>query len=277
MSDTIWYYARGESEQGPISSAQIKALAATGALRKSDLVWKEGMENWLPASEVDELFPGGKAKSKPKDSEKKTATNGKDSGEKKPRPKAARPSMPSDVDIAQVIRSVGRALVVLGVLVVLMSRGCDSLGVRKVARLQSIAESAESDFQRSWDREKSRLETERQSLQERGNLSNLEQQRLNKIPNELTELNSKRSEEQKTLRRTKWSSYQISAEDAESSNRMWGYWRLLGFLFGTMVLAVGLLFVTPTTEGPERWICLVMLTVILYSVYTADSVWGGSF
>ena len=38
MSESIWYYARGESEQGPISTAQIKALAATGALRRDDLV-----------------------------------------------------------------------------------------------------------------------------------------------------------------------------------------------------------------------------------------------
>ena len=62
MSESIWYYARGESEQGPISSAQIKALAATGALRRDDLVWKEGMQNWLPASDVDELFPSNKKK-----------------------------------------------------------------------------------------------------------------------------------------------------------------------------------------------------------------------
>ncbi len=275
MSDTIWYYARGESEQGPISSAQIKALAATGALRKNDLVWKEGMDNWLPASDVDELFPN--AKKKAKDSDKKLPTNGKETEAEKPRPKAARPALPADVDVAQVIRSVGRALVVLGVLIVLMSRGCDSLGVRKVARLQAIAESAESDFQRSWDREKARLEDERQSLQSRSDLNNVEQQRLNNLPNEITELDNRKKTEQGIQRRTKWAGYQISAEDAESSNRMWGYWRLLGFLFGTMVLAVGLLFVTPTTEGPERWICLVMLTVILYSVYTSDSVWGGTF
>ena len=71
-----------------------------------------------------------------------------------------------------------------------------------------------------------------------------------------------------------WASYQIATEDASSNNRTWAYWRQVGFLFGTMVLAVGPLFVTPTTEGPERWICLVMLTVILYSVYASNSVWG---
>lgn len=275
MSDPIWYYARGESEQGPISFAQIKALAATGALRRDDLVWKEGMDSWLPASDVEELFPNGKKKSK--EVVKKTAPGTKENGNSTPRPKVSRPALPADVDMAQVIRSVGRGLVVLGVLIVLMSRGCDSLGVRKVARLQALADTAESDFQRSWDRAKSLLEDEQTSLSERTDLNNVEQQRLNNLPAEMKKLEREKKDEQRQLRRSKWAGFQIAAEDAESSNRIWGYWRLIGFLFGTMVLAVGLLFVTPTTEGPERWICLVMLTVILYSVYTSDSVWGGSF
>ncbi|MCA9143425.1 MAG: DUF4339 domain-containing protein [Planctomycetaceae bacterium] len=273
MSDPIWYYARGESEQGPISSAQIKALAATGALRRDDLVWKEGMENWLPASDVDELFPNGKKKAKDSPKEKEATASTKENGKPTPRP-VSRPSLPPDLDMAQVLRSVGRGLVVLGVLIVLMSRGCDSLGVRKVARLEALAEIAESDFQRGWDREKSSLEDEQQSLRDRGNLNNVEQQRLNNLPDEIAKLDREKKEEQRNLRRSKWASYQIAAEDASSSNRTWAYWRQVGFLFGTMVLAVGLLFVTPTTEGPERWICLVMLTVILYSVYSSNSVWG---
>lgn len=281
MADSIWYYARGESEQGPISSAQIKALAATGALRRDDLVWKEGMENWLPASDVDELFPQNKKKGK--ESETKTAPTPKGNKEDKengaptPRRAEARPSLPPDLDMTQVIRSVGRGLVVLGVLIVLMSRGCDSLGVRKVARSQALAEFAESDFQRRWDREKSSLEAEQQSLREQSNLNTAEQQRLNNLAGEIAKLDREKLDEQRDLRQGKWADYKIAAEDSESNNRMWGYWRQLGLLFGTMVLAVGLLFVTPTTDGPERWICLVMLTVILYSVYASNSVWGGSY
>jgi hypothetical protein len=250
MSDSIWYYARGESEQGPISSAQIKALAATGALRRDDLVWKEGMENWLPASDVDELFPNNKKKGTEPD--KKAAPAAKENGTPKPKPIGTRPALQPDMDVIQLIRSVGRGLVVFGVLVVLMSRGCDSLGVRKVARLHALAETSESQFQRDWDREKSRLQDSQQ----------------------IAKLDSEKQVEQQNLRQGKWAGYTIAAEDSESNNRMWAYWRQLGFLFGTMVLAVGLLFVTPTTEGPERWICLVMLTVILYSVYASNSVWG---
>ncbi len=250
MTESIWYYARGESEQGPISTAQIKALAATGALRRDDLVWKEGMENWIPASDVDELFPLNKKKGK--EPEQKPAPIAKDNGTPKPKPIGTRPSLPPDLDVTQLIRSVGRGLVVFGVLVVLMSRGCDSLGERKVARLHALADSAEPAFQRDWDREKSRL----------------------KDPPAIAKLNSEKTKELESLRQGKWADYQVAADESDSNNRMWAYWRHLGFLFGTMVLAVGLLFVTPTTEGPERWICLVMLTVILYSVYASNSVWG---
>ena len=119
------------------------------------------------------------------------------------------------------------------------------------------------------------MEDEKQSLEEQTELNSVQQQRLNSLPEELAKLDREKKAEQRSLRQGKWSAYKIAAEDAESSNRMWAYWRQLGFLFGTMVLAVGLLFVTPTTEGPERWICLVMLTVILYSVYASNSVWGG--
>jgi hypothetical protein len=221
MSDPIWYYARGESEQGPISTAQIKALAATGALRRDDLVWKEGMDNWLPASDIDELFPGQKKKNGVKKDE---TFKTEEEETPKDRPRLSRPITSADIDVNQLARWVGRALVVLGVLIVLMSRGCDSLGERKVARLQAIAESPGSEAV-----EADQLESQR-----------------------------------------------TAATRAASQNRMWGYWRHLGFLFGTMALAVGLLCVTSTTDGPERWISLVMLAVILYSVYSSNSVWNGS-
>ncbi len=274
MSDSIWYYARGEAEQGPISTSQIKALAAAGALRRDDLVWKEGMENWLPASDVEELFPG---KRKSGELSRKPDATPKQNGSSTTKPTPTRPSSTLDLDVASLIYSVGRTLVVLGVLIVLMSRGCDSLGGRKVVRLQAIAESAETDFQRNWDREKALFEDERTALNDNRARKPAEQDRLQRLPELIATLDRDKSDEQRTLRRGRWLSYQIAAEQAEVDNRMWAYWRQLGFLFGTMVLAVGLLFVTPTSEGPERWISLAMLTVILYSVYASNSVWGATF
>src|SRR2546423_8781814 len=51
-----WYYSHDGARHGPISTDQLKDLAAAGRLRPNDLVWKEGMENWTPAAKVKGLL-----------------------------------------------------------------------------------------------------------------------------------------------------------------------------------------------------------------------------
>ncbi len=56
MSPVEWFYAQGDKQQGPVSAGEIKSLADTGKLRPDDLVWREGMEDWIPARKVKGLF-----------------------------------------------------------------------------------------------------------------------------------------------------------------------------------------------------------------------------
>jgi len=68
-----WYYAQGDRKVGPISEAELKALAATGKLSADDLVWKDGMADWQPAGRLKGLpfkhgspppIPGGNGQSR---------------------------------------------------------------------------------------------------------------------------------------------------------------------------------------------------------------------
>lgn len=52
-----WYYRLDGQQRGPISAAELKQLAAAGKLKPTDEVKKEGMADWLPASQVKGLFP----------------------------------------------------------------------------------------------------------------------------------------------------------------------------------------------------------------------------
>jgi hypothetical protein len=54
-----WFYTQHGQQQGPVAAAQLKQLAVSGKLRPTDLVWKEGMANWVPASATRGLFPSG--------------------------------------------------------------------------------------------------------------------------------------------------------------------------------------------------------------------------
>jgi hypothetical protein len=55
-----WYYTRGEDHFGPVTTAQLRELAGCGDLRPTDLVWKDGMTQWVAATQLDIPFsPGG--------------------------------------------------------------------------------------------------------------------------------------------------------------------------------------------------------------------------
>lgn len=50
-----WYYATGGVQQGPIGIDDLKARHAAGQISADALIWREGMENWIPWSQVPEL------------------------------------------------------------------------------------------------------------------------------------------------------------------------------------------------------------------------------
>jgi hypothetical protein len=52
-----WFFAKDDEKFGPVSLERIRELAEEGTLQSSDLVWKEGMADWIPSSSVVELEP----------------------------------------------------------------------------------------------------------------------------------------------------------------------------------------------------------------------------
>ena len=59
--ERMWYYAKsGSSEkQGPLSENDLKSIISIGQLKAQDLVWSEGMKNWVTLDHVPELAPPG--------------------------------------------------------------------------------------------------------------------------------------------------------------------------------------------------------------------------
>lgn len=51
-----WYYTQSNERKGPVTPAKLKAMADEGWLIPTDLVWKKGMPNWVPAEKVRGLF-----------------------------------------------------------------------------------------------------------------------------------------------------------------------------------------------------------------------------
>jgi len=246
MADSVWYYARGDVEKGPVTPPQMKALVAAGKVRRDDYVWKEGMESWKPAGELTDLFPGGPQADEtpvPQDAPSRES----DSGERRIRRRAVARPVTGTVD---TMRPLSLALLLLGFVLALMSRGCDTLSRRNVSRLEAISEVARRNFD---------LKAERQLVALRPD----ERQKADAI-------NKQRRDE---LEESLWREYDRDAESAELNYRLWAYWRELTFFMGTVALATGLFGIGFSNAGPERWVCFALLGVILYSLYVSNGVW----
>lgn len=48
---------QGEEQIGPYTGAQLVEFATNGNIVRETLVWAEGMENWLPAGQIEGVFP----------------------------------------------------------------------------------------------------------------------------------------------------------------------------------------------------------------------------
>jgi len=51
-----WYYTKDGQQCGPISSNELRELAQNGQISPDDLVWKQDMADWAPASRIQALF-----------------------------------------------------------------------------------------------------------------------------------------------------------------------------------------------------------------------------
>ena len=47
-----WHYSKDGQRHGPVSAAELKALAQDGKLTPTDMVWKEGKAAWQPAGSI---------------------------------------------------------------------------------------------------------------------------------------------------------------------------------------------------------------------------------
>lgn len=50
-----WYYNAAGVEQGPVTIRDLKDLVSRGELGSNSFIWKDGMDDWAPLSEIPEL------------------------------------------------------------------------------------------------------------------------------------------------------------------------------------------------------------------------------
>jgi hypothetical protein len=154
------------------------------------------------------------------------------------------------------VRPVGIALVGAGLLLVVLLRGCDTLGDRYVARQTARLEVVSLAFDDEWDSRKASLDARRTAA--------TETQDAAKVDKEIAQLSQERRLAREKLEQGDWRELKVAARDAEAYNHIWSFWRQLAFVPAMLVLVAGLLIQGITRDGAERWLAVALLAVIVY-------------
>ncbi|MDD4890250.1 MAG: hypothetical protein PHU85_10005 [Phycisphaerae bacterium] len=154
---------------------------------------------------------------------------------------------------ASTVKLGGYAALIVGLVLVIGSRGCDSLSGRNEARLAAKEIAAKNAFDRETD---DKLAAAKESEQ--------------------AKIKSDRAEARAKLEKGAWRDLGRDSADSEVSNAINGYWRELGFVVGTIILAIGLLVIGILGVGAERTICYIMIAIITFSLYIGGVAWAAA-
>lgn len=315
MAEAIWFYAKNDEQKGPVTPAQLKALATSGELLPTDLVWKEGLSDWSPASDVKGLFVAAPtapapAPSPPVESPPPAptpapsppttptpvttspavvptpppaATTSLDpippaSGSRWANPPPPPPVVPAAEPVPTPVpaaskrftretrpgvKSLTKAFVALGLLLVFGVRGCETLSERYAARLVAKAEILPAQFDADWEARKQAIAVRRDNITEQGLQRDVE---IEKLQTELSQLNTKLQTERERLAKDHWQALQSAARSATASHTIWNFWRELLFLPAAVLLALGLFRLGLGSDAPDRWLCWGLLLLLAYAL-----------
>ncbi|MEO2022090.1 MAG: hypothetical protein ABGX05_09690, partial [Pirellulaceae bacterium] len=177
------------------------------------------------------------------------------------------------------VAQYGQVFLLLGLVLVVLSKGCDGIGNRYVSRLNSQYELAVNQFEDIYTEKQNQVREEVALLQQQiGDEAPTPEQREKQIDlvDKSKEIEKQRSKAFAENQSTKWARLKIKSRDSAANNNMWGFWRECLFALGTLVLTVGLLIVGFNGQGADRWICLIMLAIVTFSIYVGGIAWISS-
>jgi hypothetical protein len=211
--------------------------------------------------------PAAEPKSKQAKTVKAAPAPAREAADRKPRPAGAAFDVKQPLEIFRYAAFLGQPLLIVGLFLILLTRGCDNLSQRHVARTLAQVKLAESEFRDEWERQKAAIEQERNELEGRSDPSPAERSRLDSLNEQLRSLNEGKKAEEARLRAGRWRELNTAARDAEAAQSLASFWREGIFWLGTCLFSLALLIVGFSGTGPERWMALVMLTVIVFSLF----------
>jgi hypothetical protein len=166
----------------------------------------------------------------------------------------------------------GRFLLALGLTLVLLARGCDAIGQRAVQRAAAKSHQAQENFDFDWQTKEIKLQ-DLLSAEESQAAAKQDEKQIADLKTKLSELAASKAKDRTKQEHGAWRDLENNARSATTTEQINAYWRELFFVFASILLAGGLLLVSWTAQGAERWVALVMLAIITISLYIGGIAW----
>jgi hypothetical protein len=138
---------------------------------------------------------------------------------------------------AEIYQRAGRTVMIVGLLLALLTRGCDLAADRSVARLEAKAALAQDLAARE-----------------------LPQQEATGAGSQSSAPVSAAAEEATRLAK--------AAREAHLNNQAWAFWRAVCFLVGAVLFTAGLLPLALAGSGADRWLGIALLAAIVFAVFS---------
>jgi hypothetical protein len=167
----------------------------------------------------------------------------------------------------------GRPMLAVGLILVLLARGCDIVGKRGVDRAIARAHVAQTQFEDSWHKQRSEAERRIAILEEKETPTPEDAKEIQEKRKSLADLEKAQQKAARALTETTLYDLKMISRDAEANYQINSYWREMLFVFGAVVLALGLLMVSSIAQGAERWVSLMMLAIITFSLFIIGAAW----
>ncbi len=177
-------------------------------------------------------------------------------------------------DLSRLAILAGRPMVAIGLVLVLFSKGCDSISQRGVDRAEAMQLRAVERFDDGVKTKELDIQREIDEITARGDVKPDDQKKIDELNKRKTDLAASSAKERKAKQTGDWRELEIAAHNAKSDHKINGYWRELFFVFAAIVLSLGLLVVSWGAEGAERWVTLMMLAIVTFSLFIGGMAWS---
>ncbi len=179
-------------------------------------------------------------------------------------------------DLSRLSILAGRPMVAIGLVLVLLSKGCDSIGQRGVDRAEAMKLKAVEKFDDGVKAKEVEIQREIDEITARGDVKPDDQKKIDELNKRKAELDKAEAKNRRAKEAGDWRELEAVARSAKSDHKINGYWRELFFVFAAIVLSLGLLVVSWGADGAERWITLMMLAIITFSLFVGGMAWNPS-